>query len=277
MIRHRLWGSRRRRAASLFGLMLTLVAVAAILLVVPTYSIKRQPFYDTNVPNALVPAQLSLQSATIATLAKLDLAPEFARNVQLDMLLTNRRQVTTLARKEPGITWPSRSISVCWEPEAVGLETEKGWTRDAVAKSWEASSKVRFTGWGTCTDKAPGVHLKVADDPPEAATLGVLLNAVKDGVVLNFVMQKTTIPCGADRELCIREIAVHEFGHVLSFVHEDWQPGAPETCKDKRQGVAGIPVTDYDPHSVMNYCNIQYGNLAQLSELDKRAVNQLYP
>jgi hypothetical protein len=35
-------------------------------------------------------------------------------------------------------------------------------------------------------------------------------------------------------------------------------------------------LTPYDPHSVMNYCNQKYNNDGQLSDLDVKALQQIY-
>jgi len=70
-------------------------------------------------------------------------------------------------------------------------------------------------------------------------------------------------------------VAVHEFGHVLGFAHE--QERAEQEARACGPAVAGgINVGPYDPESVMNYCN-HYGNYrGVLSEGDVAGARQLY-
>ncbi len=136
--------------------------------------------------------------------------------------LTRTLVVQTLAKETRWSRWPAPNIPVCWEASALSYEAEMAWTKEAVSDSWQAHSSLHFTGWGTCVARQPGVHLRVADEPPIALAIGRKLDGVDNGIVLNFVMKKTHVPCGSDRALCIRAVAVHEFGHVIGLVHEEF-------------------------------------------------------
>lgn len=46
--------------------------------------------------------------------------------------------------------WRPMNVPVCWENPSTGDETKRQWVRDAVARTWEARSGVRFTGWDAC-------------------------------------------------------------------------------------------------------------------------------
>jgi hypothetical protein len=272
------WESRRRRALGWTILLVAVLLISAGLLIDPGWNL-RQGYRNTRVPAPLIPVQLSLQSATVSALSNFDSTSAYAKDVALDAYLSQQMLIKVQARiVNDDALWTSKAIPVCWEPQGNGYAQEKAWSRDAVATSWEAHSKIAFIGWQNCKPGDKGVHLQILDAPPEAQQLGKFLDGVPNGVLLNFEMKKAPIPCGTDRELCIREVAVHEFGHVLSFVHEDWQPGAPEKCKQLRQGAPGSPVfPKYDADSVMNYCNVRFANLGQLSAIDIAAVNHLYP
>ena len=74
----------------------------------------------------------------------------------------------------------------------------------------------------------------------------------------------SNFPCnGAGREGCIKDIAIHEFGHALGFSHEQNRPDTPAYCQASsgtaRQGEDGTELypglTVWDPYSVMNYCS----------------------
>ena len=173
--------------------------------------------------------------------------------------------------------WSSPTISVCWE--RAGNDTEKGWVRDAVLKTWEQESSLIFTGWNTCTASTnSGLHILTDDVWPSTVGLGSELNNVKNGISLNFWFTfkdaNGTQPfaaCIADsaREGCIRKIAVHEFGHALGFAHEQNRKDTPSTCAEMPQGEDGTATYgSWDLTSVMNYCNPAWNNNGALSQTD---------
>lgn len=179
--------------------------------------------------------------------------------------------------------WASPTIPVCWEPGAP-TGPERAWVQDAVTRSWQAHSALRFVGWGNCAANAQGIRIAVRDlsanDGPHTQDLGKKINAVPGGMVLNFTFRTWSQDCAVnevERESCIRSIGVHEFGHAIGFAHEHNRPDTPGECRKKPQGRSGdVMLTPWDARSVMNYCNKVYNNNGILSEGDIASVRQEY-
>lgn len=177
--------------------------------------------------------------------------------------------------------WASNVIPVCWNSAAELNSPEAGWVRQAVTQTWQAASALRFS-WSSvaCATNARGIRITVEDSGPHTKGLGKEIDANPNGMVLNKTFRNWSQPCAASEALrkeCIMSIAVHEFGHAIGFAHEQNSPAAPGECRKLAQGSNGnVMLTPWDIHSVMNYCNPEYNNNGQLSELDKRAVAGVY-
>lgn len=173
--------------------------------------------------------------------------------------------------------WSSPRIFVCWENPTSQYTELMDATKDAIEKTWQKESALNFVGWGKCGQKNAGIRIKIEDSGPHVKSLGKFLNAMPNGMVLNFVFNNWSPSCQHTIEDCVRTIAVHEFGHAIGFAHEQNRPDAPGECKNLRQGTnPDKALTPYDKDSVMNYCNKKWNNGGFLSTLDIDAVRALY-
>jgi hypothetical protein len=190
---------------------------------------------------------------------------EGMRNTESDLYLAS----TTL--------WRPMNVPVCWENPAAWNDTQRQWVRNAVARTWEARSGVRFTGWGTCPATSPGIRINISDTGPHVKGLGNRLNGMAQGMVLNFTFANWSPSCQSRLQYCIDAIAVHEFGHAMGYAHEQNRPDRPSTCTEPAQGSSGDwLIGPWDLSSVMNYCNPQWNGDGNLSATDQLGARLTY-
>lgn len=174
---------------------------------------------------------------------------------------------------------PSISPSDCTAKRAA--------VKKAVADTWEKNSLIRFTGWMNCPlqkeftgcngsegDGRQGIRIKVLTDGRSKACPGTSGDNVGASVRLTF---------GGRSIARVRATAVHEFGHVLGFDHEQERADNPDWCKEERfnaPGDSSCPDSElsaaWDASSVMNYCNVNWSGNGTLSAADISAVRRLY-
>ncbi|MEM7158205.1 MAG: ricin-type beta-trefoil lectin domain protein [Myxococcota bacterium] len=190
--------------------------------------------------------------------------------------------------------WPGEPpmIPVCWENPAAASAERRGWVRDAIQSNWTRYARVNFVQWDTCTSDEAGLHINI-QDARSSAPGGVLLDGVDDGMTLNLSYDSWGPDwCRqneANREHCVRAVALHEFGHVLGFHHEEERPdyveppGLPagHACEDQDwDNPNPHPLGAYDVDSVMSYCGQPFDDPASwkttLSPGDIAAVQSAY-
>lgn len=174
--------------------------------------------------------------------------------------------------------WKTNTISVCWDNPENSNIIERKWVQDAIKATWEKNSAIRFTDWVAVSEKDADVHIFISDENPQTKKLGNQIKNVPAGVIMNFTFNKWSHDCKSERESCIKAIAVHEFGHVLGFAHEQNKTECKfENCLKEPDGEDGDwHMNQCDLNSIMNYCNPNWNNDGFLSELDIKALQYFY-
>lgn len=174
------------------------------------------------------------------------------------------------------------NIPVCWT--APGFDPEKQIIVDAIRATWERYSFARFYGFQLCpttgTQQFVRAYINMGTDQGGGGSAAMGAGSLRpphwdpENRSLHIALPQS----GSVGR--IQYLGVHEFGHILGFMHEqdrgDNTDPAHGTCNPTGFFSASYS-TWYDPDSIMHYCNPGNNSNGQISIGDRIGAGLLYP
>ncbi|MEO8703043.1 MAG: hypothetical protein ABI867_23560 [Kofleriaceae bacterium] len=158
-------------------------------------------------------------------------------------------------------------VSVCWQTP--GWLLEKKVVMDAIRGTWGRASPFTFAencpfwGWDPRVD----VTIVPDGDGGSGGNGRITLNIQPVGAAPMYSVDR------------LRYLAVHEFGHILAFAHEQDSPLRPDTsCSIDSNGNVQQPwggviqLGAWDQRSIMNYCGTGF-----TSQFDRNSTGYVTP
>lgn len=190
------------------------------------------------------------------------------------------------------------TIPTCWATP--GYAREKSIITNAVMRTWPAVANLHFTWREGCPTTGSDLYVKIQTGRHTAVGASAsgtpIFDHKTDGQTRPEGMETLSAPTteplqvqgspgvtvwvednGGSLQPQMEYVAVHEFGHVLGFHHEQDRPEAEaRACSLGAPTDAGTTVGPYDPDSIMNYCNADGNANGVLSEGDIANVRAVY-
>lgn len=189
---------------------------------------------------------------------------------------------------EAGAALWDRAIPICFakptEARALPqppLIREKKIIKEAIERTWLKVANINAIWYGDCPTTGDVEYLKITlgpqteeTDPATGKKYWGHSSAGQSKVGMRNTLTKAstrvtidggispgmtiwTEYAGTSEQMRLEYVAIHEFGHVLGFIHEQQRPEREAAACYWRMGTppsSGTTVGLYDPESIMNYC-----------------------